>query len=335
MKKKEIMKLHLHMFDGNLNTNVTADSGMTAEMKTYYDKNLIKNAEPELVHDQFGQKRPIPKNGGKTIEFRKYDPFPKALTPLTEGVTPDGRKMSVSTVTATVKQYGDYTTLSDVLLLTAIDNNLVEATTLLGSQAGRTLDTITREVLASGTNVLYAGGKSDRKSLTTTDILTMKDIKNAVRILKDKNTSRINGDFVAIIHPDTTMDIMNDEGWIDAAQYAGSERIFKGEIGKMYGVRFVESTEAKIFAAYDDTSGDDDTPLCYGTLVMGANAYGVTEIAGGGLTTIIKQLGSGGTADPLNQRATAGWKAIKTAEILTQEFMVRIEHSCSHPSAAN
>ena len=331
MLTKEMNKLHLHMFDGNLNTNTTVDSGMTVEMKTYYDKNLIKNAEPELVHDQFGQKRPIPKNGGKTIEFRKYDPFPKALTPLTEGVTPDGRKLTATSVTATVKQYGDYTTLSDVLLLTAIDNNLVEATTLLGSQAGRTLDTITREVLAAGTNVLYAGGKSDRQSLTNTDTLTMQDIKNAVRILKDKNTSKINGDFVAIIHPDTTLDIMNDDEWIDAAKYAGSERIFKGEIGRMYGVRFVESTEAKIFAA----GSGPTTPLCYGTLVMGANAYGVTEVTGGGLTTIIKQLGSGGTADPLNQRATAGWKAIKTAEILTQEFMVRIEHTCTHSSAAN
>lgn len=145
----------LTMFAGN--TNVTTQTGegqdLSPEMKVFYSDYLIDMAEPELVHDQFGQKHPIPKNGGKTIEFRKWSPLPKALTPLTEGVTPDGQKLDVSTVTATVAQYGGFVELSDLLLLTAIDNNLVQATRLLGSQAGRTLDTITREVLNGGTNV--------------------------------------------------------------------------------------------------------------------------------------------------------------------------------------
>ena len=118
------------------NTNITTDTGLSAEMKTFYSDYLIDNAKPLLVHDQFGQKHPIPKNGGKTIEFRKYSPFAKALTPITEGVTPTGRKLETSTITATINQYGDYVELSDILLLTAIDNNLVEATKLLGNQAG-------------------------------------------------------------------------------------------------------------------------------------------------------------------------------------------------------
>ena len=144
-------KLNLQLFATGENLNTTTE--LSAEMKTFYDKTLITLASPYLVHDQFGQKRPIPKNGGKTIEFRRYSPLPKALTPLTEGITPDGQKLDVSTVTATVAQYGGFVELSDLLLLTAIDNNMVQATKLLGSQAGRTLDTITREVLNGGTNV--------------------------------------------------------------------------------------------------------------------------------------------------------------------------------------
>ena len=141
----------LNLFAGN--TNVTSDSGLSNEMKTFYSDYLIDMAEPNLIHDQFGQKHPIPKNGGKIIEFRKYDSLPKAITPLTEGVTPNGQKLSMSVITSEVKQYGGYIELSDILMLTAIDNNLVQATKLLGSQAGRTLDTITREVLNGGTNV--------------------------------------------------------------------------------------------------------------------------------------------------------------------------------------
>lgn len=320
--------LHLHLFD---NTNVTTDGGLTAEMKTFYDKTLIRYAGPELVHDQFGQKKPIPKNGGKTIEFRAYKPLPKATKALTEGVTPQGQKLSVSKITAEVKQYGGYVELSDVLILTAIDNNLAEATRILGQQAGQTLDTITREVLSAGTNVQYAGAKSQRSAITKDDVLKVDEIKKAVRTLKGKNAKKIDGYYVAIIHPDTEYDLMKDPEWVDASKYAGSTQIFNGEIGKLYGVRFVESTEAKI---WNTGEGEAAVPI-YSTLVLGADAYGVTEITGGGLETIVKPLGSGGTADPLNQRATVGWKGMKTAEILVEEYMVRIEHASSAVGKAN
>ena len=114
------------------NTNVTTDPGLSVENKTFYDMTLIDEAAPALVHDQFGQKRPIPKNGGKTIEFRKFAPLAKALTPLTEGVTPQGKSLDVTTITAEVSQYGDFITMSDMLEMTAIDNVVVEPLTLLG-----------------------------------------------------------------------------------------------------------------------------------------------------------------------------------------------------------
>lgn len=308
----ENIKLNLTLFDSNPNTTTT----LSEEMKTYYSDYLIDNAKPNLVHDQFGQKHNIPKNGGKTINFRRFVPFDKATDALTEGVTPNGGTLSVTSLSSTVAEYGYYVTLSDLLMLTSIDNTLVETTKLLGNQAGTTLDTITREVLNGGTNVMYSGGVSARSSVTANCKLTVDDIYKAARFLKTQNAPKIDGSYVAIIHPDVAYDLMRDEEWIEAHKYAATTELFEGEIGKIGGVRFVETTEAKIF--------EGDTPV-YSTLVLGANAYGVTEVAGGGLKTIVKQLGSGGTADPLNQRATAGWKAIKTAERLVENYMIRIE----------
>lgn len=419
------MKINLKLFD--MNTNTTGTNTLSAEMKTYYSDYLIDNAKPNLVHDQFGQKHPIPVNGGKSIEFRKFIPFSKATTPLSEGVTPDGGSLSVTNVTATVEQYGYYVTMSDVLMLTAIDNTLLETTKLLGSQAGSTLDTVTREVLNGGTSVMYAGGKEDRSALTSECKITVDDIFRAARFLKTQNAPKINGSYVAIIHPDVAYDLMRDDEWIDVHKYSAATELFEGEIGKLAGIRFVESTEAKIFHAPDLTKGSrnltvsaynalsaagtvtegkgeaskyqitvnetisaDDNSLIgrsiqiktgsvyevaeicgfnaasnyiylskaptttptassviypgdsgadgrdvYSTLVLGANAYGVTEVTGGGLQHIVKQLGSGGTADPLNQRATAGWKGTKTAERLVENYMIRIESASTFQGGAN
>ena len=314
-------KINLRLFETSMNTNVTTDSGLSVEMKTFYDKNLLRNAEPNLVHDQFAQERDIPKNGGKKIEFRKYDALGKALTPLTEGVTPAGKKLRVTNLEAEVKQYGDYVSLSDVLTMTSIDNNIIEAGNLIGAQAGETLDTISREVLNAGTNVQSAEGQvSVRTEITSEMKLTVKAIKLAARFLRVQNAPKIDGSYFAIIHPDCAYDIKNDPDFIGVVKYKNPERIYKGEIGELDGVRFVETTEAKKFAS----AGKDGVDV-YSTLVMGANAYGTTKVEGGGLQTIIKQLGSGGTADPLNQRATIGWKAMKVTEILSQQYMIRIE----------
>lgn len=403
-----LLPITLRLFDGN--TNVTTDSGLSDEMKTYYSDYLIDMAEPKLVHDQFAQKHPIPRQGGKIIEFRKYSPLPKILTPLTEGVTPDGQKLTMSVLTAQVAQFGGFIELSDILLLTAIDNNLVQATKLLGSQAGRTLDTITREVLVGGTNVQYgAASKAARYLLvggesTGNDYLSVDAVKRAVRYLKAMNAEKVGESYVSIINQDCTYDITNDPDWKYPHQYVDTENMYTGEIGMIGGCRFVETSEAKIFHAAALTAASRNLTVAslssktftvdeaitaaeatalagrkviikgvpytvasaaagaagaatitvsetvtgsptdgeivypgeagakgrdvYATLVMGDNAYGTTEIEGGGLQHIVKQLGSAGTADPLNQRATAGWKATKVAKRLVEEYMVRIE-TCS------
>lgn len=416
------LAIDLAMFN---NTQTTGTSSLSDEMKTFYSDMLIDNAYPELVHDQFGQKVPIPKGKGKIIEFRKYTPLAKATTALSEGVTPSGQALTVTVLTATVAQYGGYVELSDMLMMTAIDNNLVQATELLGHQAGETLDTITRNVINAGTNVQYADAQvSARYLLNGGDTLasnnhyfTTNATRRAVRNLKNNKAKKINGTYVAIVHPDVAYDLMGDDDWVSMSEYAGSTQIFEGEIGKIHGVRFVETTEAKIFHAEDlvavgstnakrtltfaslatktitiqealtageatalvgrkiilkgyqltiasSASGSAGSATItvsetvsgspanndviypgeagalgrdvYSTLILGSNAYGVTEISGGGLETIVKQLGSSGTADPLNQRATVGWKATKVAEILVQTFMVRVETASTfNPQASN
>lgn len=335
----EKYKMDLRLFD----TMTTGTETLSAEMKTFYDGVLLDNAKPNLVHDQFGQKRPIPKGKGKTIEFRKYKKLPKALTPLTEGVTPDPNSLAVTTVTATVKQYGDWISLSDVLILTAIDNNLSEAVILLGAQAGSTLDTVTREVVNAGTNVLYAP-KGDgtpvtkRTDLDSTSIVSVPLIMKAAAILKGSDAVPFDKDYVAVMHPYVAYDLMMDERWEEWNKYTNPEKMYNGEVGRIGGVRIVTSTEAKIWekAAALGTAGDatSGTISVFSTLIIGKNAYGVTDVEGGGLRTIVKQLGSAGTGDPLDQRASAGWKALKTAEILCDEYMVRIESSSSFSTAA-
>ncbi len=295
-------------------TNATTTATLSAELKTFYDKNLLREAKPNLVHNQFGQKRNIPKNGGKTIEFRKFSSLPKAKTALTEGVTPDGQSLTVTAITATVGQYGDYVRITDMLDLTAIDPILTETGKLLGNQSGETLDSLTADILNAGTNVQYSGGKTARAQLAEGDVLTVDDIKKAVRTLKRNKAKKINGSYVAIIHPDAAYDLTNDPKWEAVKEYDPKDW-YNGEIGRIHGVRFVETTEAVRFG-----SGDGEV---FSTLVLGADAYGITNIEGGGLENIVKPFGSGD--DPLNQRATSGWKATHVAKILNDLYMVRIE----------
>ena len=121
---------------------------------------------------------------------------------------------------------------------------------------------------------------------------------------------------------------MDDPAWVEWHKYTTPEAMFNNEIGKIAGVRFVETTEAKIF----DAAGTGSIDI-YSTLVLGKDAYGTTNIEGGGLQLIVKQKGSAGTADPLDQRSTIGWKATKTAERLVEDYMVRIETTCSYEAA--
>lgn len=399
------------------NGNITDANTLSAEMKTFYDKTLITLASANLVHEQFGQKRPIPANNGKTIQFRKFSRLPKALTAITEGITPAGNKLSVTGVTCTVDQYGDYIEQTDMLELTAVDNTIVEATKELAGQAGLTLDTVVRNEIIGGTNVCYAPsveGDTVTEITSRADInancrLRVKDVFRAAAELKAMNAPKFGGSYVAIIHPYVAYDLMQDAGeqWIGIQKYADPQTILRGEVGTLAGVRFVESTEAKIYgpceigdglsrlhvktavtsssskikvsetmtpvsfaqpvdcyvngvantitsvtseggetfihlgtavtslAAGDlicGAGGGKDGSAVFCTLFLGENAYGVTDVEGGGLEHIVKQRGYGN--DPLNQRSSVGWKATKVAKRLIEEYLLRYESGSEFSATA-
>ncbi len=300
---------------------------LPAEIKTFYDRTLLARAVPRFVHAQFGQQRSIRRASGKTIEFRRFDSLPAATTPLTEGTPPAGQSLSVTALTAALAQYGDVVFGTDQVLETAIDPILTETAELLGEQAGNSLDQIVRDVLVTGTNVQYANGRASRSAIVAGDVLSVAEIKKAVRTLKRVNARpAVDGDFIAIVHPDAVYDLMNDPDWKTPNQYAGAQRIFAGEIGRLYGVRFIETTNAKVWAG---AGGGTPPADVYATLVIGADAYGVVTLEGNNLQTIYKPVGSGGTADPLDQKWSMGWKAYLAVKILNDNFMVRIEHTVS------
>ena len=388
--------------------------------KSFYDRKLLETAKTRFVHANFGQKRSIPRNNGKRVEFRKYDlftPDTSALT-LVEGVTPTGQNLSQSKVEADVKQYGAYVEMSDLLEMTSYDPVIADSAELLGEQLGTVIEWVTRDAMCQTTNVQYAGGAASRLALTASDKLTVNEVRKAVRTLK-KNKARpffsaLDGSgrkphFVCICSPDATYDLQADALWQDVSKYSNAEQIYSGEIGRLFGVVFVEATEAKVYsqsvlnavnadtsssssfvlkntptdkeAAYLSTGGNKlmigsneytlsssdpytastrtvkltssvsltaDTPVysrdagapdaathaapdVHATLIFGADAYGIIDVAGSGaMETIIKPCGSAGTTDPLNQRSTVGAKvAAYAAKVLNPLWLVKIEHCVS------
>ncbi|MFR7744925.1 MAG: N4-gp56 family major capsid protein [Acutalibacteraceae bacterium] len=321
--------------------------GMTASMKTFYDTELLENARPELIHTQFARKQALPAGRGKTVEWRKWNTLEDAGA-LTEGVIPTGQKFGQSAVTQAITQYGTYVSVSDQLELHAIDDVILGAAEELGASAGTTQDKLVRNVAAAGTNVQYCDkvgtngahtAVTSRAGLDTTAKLTPDEVNKAVTLLKKLKAPKIDGKYIAIIHPSVAYDLRSSEAWIEAHKYAGLTELFTGEIGELHGVRFIETTEAKIFngegcpvkTAADESKG---TPAeyysVYATLFLGKDAYGMIDPEGGNLEMIIKDKGQVG--GPLNQFSTLGYKFSSAAKILYEDRMVRVE-SCGAYSA--
>ena len=286
------------------------------ENKTFYNKTLISRLTPQLLFAKYGQKKPIPKHEGDTVNFRKFNSLTAAVTPLTEGVTPNGSSIDVTKVEATVRQYGDFVTISDKIDMAGIDPVVAETSAVLGEQAGLTVDTVVRDIVVAGTNVYYAGGGT---SASASKYLTGADVKKAVRALKKANAKPYEGNsYIGIIDPETASDLMDDPMWQDVSKYNGGTAIMDGEIGKLYGVRFIETTNVKV------------ADNIHSTMIIGKDAYGVCDVEKGSTPQIIvKEAGSAGTADPLNQRSSVGWKTLFTAVRLNEVAMIRIEHGVS------
>lgn len=301
-------------------------NALTGQNKTFYERTLLERLLPDLVYQKYGQKKPMPQKEGDTINFRRFNSLAPNVTALTEGVTPPGNSLAMTTITATVAQYGDFIEISDKIELVGIDPILTETSELLGEQAALTIDTVVRDIVTTGTNVQYAGGVASRATVAAANKISSSEVLKARRTLKKMNAKPVDGKyFIAIIGPDTEFDILNDPLFVDVSKYSAATQIFDGEIGKIYGVRFITTSNSKKYAGAG-ASGID----VHGTMIIGANAYGVVDVNGKSKPEmIVKPHGSGGTTDPLNQRATSGWKALFTTVRLQELAMVRIEHAVS------
>lgn len=310
--------------------NMTSSQNLHTTVQNYYDGKLLMEMEKQLVFYQGGQRKTLPKGNGRVVEFWRYEPFNAVTTPLTEGVVPDGQALNMEKVTAEVQTYGGYVATTDVLDLTGVNTQTNQLVHLMAKQGALSIDHLVRDAITQGENVLYMGGKAARSAITDTDILTLDDIRRAVRMLEKAGAPKFNrggkGYYKAIIGSDAKFSLMGDPLWEDKAKYQQAEQIENGEIGKLFGVIFIESSEAAVYAG----AGSDGVDVG-AALIFGEDAYGVVDLGIVGASpvrTIVKPLGSAGTADPLDQMATVGWKVDGfTAVILNQDWIVRMEHA--------
>jgi N4-gp56 family major capsid protein len=314
-------------------------------LQAYYDRNLLDRAIPSDVHGRFGQVRPIQTRSGNQIKFRRYEALAASTAPLVEGVTPSGNQITTTDVTATLAQYGDYINVTDMVDLTNQDAVLTEVGMVLGEQAGFSIDQVRRDVMVAGTNVIYTNGAA-RNTLNT--VLSSVSLRTAVRFIGRQNgkalrniikagtaisTIGIRAAYIGLVHPDTEAQMESIPGYIPITEYSDAMQAEDDECGSYRNIRFFRSTNCKVFANAGLAVGTDGMISTgaanndvYATLIIAANAYGLVPLSGNALQNIIKPIGSAGSADPLNQRATSGWKAITTTQILNQNWLTRIEH---------
>ena len=309
---------------------------LTAELKDFYDTELLENARTELFYAQFAKRQPLPANHKGQVEWRKWNTFARA-SQLTEGVIPTGQKFGVSAITGAVNQYGTYTAISDKLELRAYDDVILGATEEMGASAAETQEALIRDALYTGTNVLYcdkitrasgaAAAVSAESGLAESSDyhchLTPEMVNKAVTKMKKDRVPRINGKYYAVIHPSVAFDIRNDDAWIEAHKYAAPEELFNGEIGELHGVRFIENVFAPVIKASGDTIAK------YATYFFGKDSFGIIDPEGGGLEMIIHDKGEIG--GPLNQFSTIGYKfETNGATILYPERVLRVMSTSSY-----
>lgn len=308
-------------------TNVENHNQLSAEDKIFYERVLLERLLPQLNFYKDAMKKKLPKNQGRTTNFRKFNSLTAPSSSLTEGVTPDGNNLTVTSITATVKQEGDYVKITDLIQLTGIDPVLTETSELLGEEAQVVIDDRIQEAISTGTNVYFAGSATTRAGLetATTKYLTANDIKKIVRNLKKANARRFaDGYYHMQIDPDIAYDLMGDTNWMDVSKYAKPEQMQKGELGKMHGMKFFESTNLNTVKSSTTTASQIDVHIAY---AYGKDSYACIDLEGGAgkPEIIVKPNGSAGSEDPLNQRASAGWKAAFTAVITQPTAIVRVE----------
>ncbi|HLN62521.1 MAG TPA: N4-gp56 family major capsid protein, partial [Symbiobacteriaceae bacterium] len=279
----------------------TGTAGISAEFPAaFYDRTTLERLLPSYFHAKFGFPAPLPKGNGSTIQKRRWERMSAKTTALTEGVVPAESSFSITGITATIQEYGDYVKFSDLVEWTGLDPVLTELSELLGEAAGDSIDQIVRATITAGTNVIYANGAA-RNAVNTAFSSTM--ARKARRFLKGNNAKPYDkAGYAAIVHTDVSYDIQGDGKWELLGQYRNDadNSIEDGEIGRLYGVVFNESTNALIVANGGGAMGTMKSTGgvnadVYVTVVVGKDAYMTVDLEGEGskaVKTIFKPKGS-------------------------------------------
>lgn len=303
---------------------------------------LLKRGHEEMILEKFGQSYVLPTKSTTTAKFRRYEALPLATTPLVEGVTPAGTKPTITDVSATVVQYGDFIPYTDVIEDTIEDPVLKEYVALLTQQSTETIETIRYNVIKAGTNIFYANGAARTDVNTPISLTAQRKVTRALKAQRAQHiksvvssdvrfrTEPVEAAFIAICHSDVENDIRNMPGFIPTKQY-GTASPWANEIGSVEDVRYVRST---LFTPFTDGGGAKGLMIStggvnadvYPVIYIAQDAYGIVPLKGKNAMTIIaKNPGSAGSADPLNQRGTIGWKTMQTAVILNDLWLGRLE----------
>ena len=303
----------------------TQDAALSAEVRVHYDKKLLVTAMPLLQHGQFFDKFPIPRGEGQSVFMNRFELIPVAVDvngvpiALVEGVTPSSDAFTVTRVAMSPSQYGRYIEFTDRVLTQSIDPILSGIVGMQGEQAGRTMDKLSRDVMSTGTVVRYANGKVARTGIAAGDVFTAAEVKKLKRTLVKNFAKRRNGSYVCMVSPDSVYDLMSINEWLAVKEYSDKEDLYKGEMGMLYGIKFVEATDAKVFPGVGVGGIDVHSSVAFGT-----DAFGSTEIDGLTMQTIHKPLGY---RDPLDQVGSQGWKSTWGGRVLNDLFVCRLEHA--------
>ena len=231
------------------NINVSYQASLAPTMlESYLQRRALKNVEPNLGYMKDAQMIEQPKGNGKHVKFFRYTELPAITKPLYEGVTPDGQKLEETAFSVMTKNYGGYMAYTDELDLWHVDSKTQAISDRLNRQAQLSIDTVGRDQIMAGLNVMYPGSVTSRASLTKSNVLTYAIVKKAVRNLKRKGAQPFaDGFFHAKIDQDTYYDLTQDTHWNDVSTYQDDSRVQKYELGNIYKVKFFEVDNGKVF----------------------------------------------------------------------------------------
>lgn len=314
-------------------------SGLSGLMSTFYDKVFLERAKAELRHDFGASVKRHAMNMGKSIIFNRLTPLALVTTALTEATNPAEVAMTTTQVTATLAEYGTYTTIGSLFKMTSIDDDLKEHVEVHGQNAGESIDALLRnELSAFGTRQLVSttSAVSSTSGIHTSDVITGLEIRKAVRTLKLNKAPRFPGAlYRGIIGPQVAMDLFGASEWLDAHRYTTSDAIERGVIGKLHGVEFVETNQPTVALSGGFSTSTTDVANVYTTYIFGRGGYAMVSLDSFSSPKIyVKNPGSGDTSNPLDLYSTVGWKMPFAAKGLHADWIIKVLTGATNGNSA-